>query len=322
MQPRWTNHEPGKIVVIESAQTVAPGSGIGVSELTHDFEAALASRIPFVVRGAAAQWPAREWTAQQLEAAFGANGASQYWHHLPAGRFDRADTPCPGWLTEHWQRRAQRLSLERPLRFWQAAQGHQTPWHYDGNALDVLNVQLAGRKHFTLAAPHRELPWIRFLPVSTLAYADPELPVQHVILDAGDLIFIPRFWSHRVEALDTDNRNLNWVWTDADFAADSAVASREAERLAAVKKLASAGTLERLVSGYEATSLRRELQSYGGRQHVSLVSRMLDTVTPERTDARIAIELENESGDAFIARLEPRARRLFVAEMFGAAPPG
>lgn len=292
---------------------------MGVREIRDDFEAALSSRIPFVVRGAARDWPARTWTAEKVEATLGTSGSTQYWHHLPRDESCAADMPCPGWLSAYWQRRADRLSLERPPRFWQAQEGHQTPWHYDGNALDVVNVQLTGSKRFTLAPPDRELPWIRFLPVSTLAYDDADVPTQQVILNAGDLIFIPRFWSHRVQALDTLNRNVNWVWTDADFAPDSAVATREAERLAAVGRLDGSAGLDKVLTAYEAESLRQELRSFGGRQHVNLVRRMLETVASERVDARIEIELANESSDEFIARLEPDARRLFVREMFSPA---
>lgn len=295
------------------------GNEMSVQEIDHTFQAALSSRTPFVVRGAASDWPARNWTEEKLEATIGANDSIQYWHHLPRDGSCADDMPCPGWLSAYWQERAHDLSLERPPRFWQAQGGHRTPWHYDGNALDVVNVQLTGSKRFTLAPPDRELPWIRFLPVSSLAYDDADVPVQQVILDAGDLLFIPRFWSHRVEALETVNRNVNWVWTDSNFAPDSAVAAREAERLAAVGKLDGAGRLDQLLTAYEAESLRQERRSYAGRQHAVLVSRMLDTVAPERIDARIEIELANQSSDDFIARLDARARSLFVREMFSPA---
>ncbi|MFZ0485901.1 MAG: cupin-like domain-containing protein [Arenicellales bacterium] len=298
---------------------IPAGDEIGVREIQDDFDAALSSRTPFVVRGAARDWPVRSWTMEKLEATIGVSDSNQYWHHLPRDRFYAEEVPCPDWLSAHWEERAHRLSLERPLRFWQAEGGHQTPWHYDGNALDVVNVQLAGSKRFTLAPPNRELPWIRFLPVSTLAYDDADVPMQQVILNAGDLIFIPRFWSHRVQALETVNRNVNWVWTDSEFTADSAVAVREAERLAAVRKLDESGSLDRFLTDYEAKSLRQELHSFAGRQNVNLVSRMLGTVAPARVDARIDIELANESTDDFIARLDERARSLFVREMFGPA---
>jgi hypothetical protein len=309
-----------RTVTAELENTLAAaGNGMRVRELDQDFEAALSSRVPFVVRGAASDWPARAWSEEQIQIVLGAGGATQYWHHLPRDQSWAVDTPTPGWLQAYWMKREQRLSLERPLRFWQAQGGHQTPWHYDGNALDVVNVQLAGAKRFTLAPPERELPWIRFLPVSTLGYDDADVPTQETVLNAGDLLYIPRFWSHRVQALEAVNRNVNWVWTDSEFAADSAVARREAERLAAVRKLAESGGLDRLLTDYEAASLRQEMTAYAGRQHDTLLRRMLNSVSPERVDARIGIELANAPSDDFIARLEPGARSLFVREMFGAA---
>lgn len=311
---QWSNAPPLKYML-----AVAAHNETSVLEIDRDFEAVLSSRMPFVVRGAAIGWPARTWTEDTVEAVLGADGSTQYWHHLPRDRSYAEDAPCPDWLSAYWQGRAPRLSLERPMRFWQAPEGHRTPWHYDGNALDVINVQLTGAKRFTLAPPDRELPWIRFLPVSTLAYDEPDVPVQQAILNAGDLIFIPRFWSHRVEALEAVNRNVNWVWTDSDFALDSATAAREAERLAAVRKLDSSGGLDKLLTGYEAESLRQEMRSYAGSQNVNLVGRMLATVAPERIDARIEIELANAPADDFISRLDARARTLFVREMFGAA---
>ena len=297
----------------------ATGDEMRVRDIEDDFEAALSSRTPFVVRGIASDWPARAWNEEQLEATIGHGGNSQYWHHLARDQSRAADIPCPDWLSAYWQEHQQRLSLERPMRFWQSQGGHQTPWHYDGNALDVINVQLNGSKRFTLASPDTELPWIRFLPVSTLAFDDAEVPTREVVLNAGDLIFIPRFWSHRVQALEPVNWNVNWVWTDSDFVPDSAVAIREAGRLAAVKKLDETGRLDKVLTGYEAESLRQELRSYGGCQNANLVQGMLETVTPADVDERIEIELANESSDDFIDRLEPGARRLFVREMFGAA---
>jgi hypothetical protein len=97
------------------------------------------------------------------------------------------------------------------------------------------------------------------------------------------------------------------------------VAVREAERLAAVGKLSDSGRLDAVLMDYEAESLRYELSAYGGSQNTNLVANMLQTVTPERVDRRIEIELANEPSNEYIARLEPRSRQLFVRELFGHA---
>jgi ribosomal protein L16 Arg81 hydroxylase len=93
---------------------------------------------------------------------------------------------------------------------WFGPAGTVTPLHHD--VMNVLFVQLYGRKRFTLIAP-------AFTPrvyneVGVHANADPEKPNYHahpefrgvptteVILTPGDTLFLPVGWWHRVEALD------------------------------------------------------------------------------------------------------------------------
>ena len=292
---------------------------MSVQEIQNGFETALASRTPFVVRGVANDWPARAWNLRTFDSTFKSSESAQYWYHLPRNNSHSADLPCPPWLDAHWRQGEKHFSLERPIRFWESLKGNTTPWHYDGNAVDVINVQLTGAKRFSLISPKHELPWIRFLPISTLAYEDANLPSLELTLNAGDLIFIPRFWMHRVRALDDTNHNVNWVWTDSAFTADSAVAVREAERLAAIKKLDDLGRLETLLTRHEAGFLRGELHSYAGSQNANLISHMLETVTAQRIDARIDSEMANQSADEFISRLDARGRDLLTRELFGDA---
>ncbi len=291
---------------------------MNVQELERDFEAALAARTPFVARGIARDWPARSWSARQFDEALNdPDDPNRYWHHLPQDRSYTEGFPCPDWLTAYWRDRQTRLALERPVRFWDSPKGHKTPWHYDGNALEVINVQLTGSKRFTLTSPDHELPYVRFQPISSLAYEDATAPALEVTLQAGDLIYVPRFWSHRVQALGESNRNVNWVWTDSQFMADSCVARREAERLAAVRKLDETGKLEALLTPHEAEYLRYEAGAFGGSQHASLTARMQDHLTPSRVEERIEIELANKPADDFIAGLDARGQRLMIRELFG-----
>jgi len=290
---------------------------MNVQEIDTDFEAALASRIPFVVRGVAKDWPARSWDLKDFDTTLSPDDSTQYWRHLPKDRSYSEGFPCPQWLSDYWSGRHSSLGLERPIRFWQSPKEHQTPWHYDGNALEVVNVQLTGSKQFTLTSPDHELPYVRFQPISTLAYDDAKVPTLEVTLHGGDLIYVPRFWSHRVRALDDSNRNINWVWTDSDITVDSAVATREAERLAAVKKLDQTGKLDSLLPTHEAEYLRYELSVFGGSQHANLVAHMWDKITPSSVDGRIETELENQSVDDFISHLDPRGQKLMIRELFG-----
>ncbi len=292
---------------------------MSVQEIQNGFEAALAARTPFVVRGVTADWRARAAMLEEIHVAIESNEAGRYWYDVAQDDPFAAKLPRPDWLGAHWRRLETDLSLERPIRFWRASEGHTTPWHYDGNALDVVNIQLSGAKHFTLVSPDHELPWIRFLPISTLAYEDARAPTAQVTLEGGDLIFIPRFWSHLVRGVDETSYNINWVWTDSAFAADSVVAAREAERLAAISLLAGEGRLETLLTPHEAAFLRQELKSYGGMQRDALIAHMLEAVTPEGAQGHVDIDLHDGSTDAFIDGLDARGQGLLARELFGRA---
>ena len=57
--------------------------------------------------------------------------------------------------------------------------------------------------------------------------------------------------------------------------------------------------------------------AFGGSQHDNLIARMWHQLKPSRIDARIEIELKNESADDFISHLDSRGQKLMVREMFG-----
>jgi hypothetical protein len=93
---------------------------------------------------------------------------------------------------------------------WFGPAGTITPLHHD--VMNVLFVQLHGRKRFTLVAP-------AFAPrvyneVGVYAEVDPEapdyrahpafrgVPTSTVVLEPGETLFLPIGWWHRVESLD------------------------------------------------------------------------------------------------------------------------
>ncbi|MFT5693426.1 MAG: hypothetical protein ACI92E_002764 [Oceanicoccus sp.] len=104
-----------------------------------------------------------------------------------------------------------------PLRLWMQPQGHVTGLHYDGNSLCGMNWHIAGKKHWLLVAPTKLLP---MMPLTYLTMtADDFEPsarkydVMDFTVEKGEMLFIPRYWAHRVSALGETNANLNWVWT-------------------------------------------------------------------------------------------------------------
>jgi hypothetical protein len=128
------------------------------------------------------------------------------------------------------------------VRLWGAPQGTLTPWHYDGNGIHGLNLQVVGRKFWQLVSPETPLPTYPFVYGSPQG-ARPLNARQRGELDwlefetrPGDVLFLPRLWSHYVLSLDAWNANINLVFTPLSLAG-SALARREYGRVAALAAL-------------------------------------------------------------------------------------
>ncbi len=105
----------------------------------------------------------------------------------------------------------------KPLKLWLHPRGHQTLLHYDGNSLHGLNWQLAGRKRWLLISPET---YPRMMPFSWMAMVKENFEPDPQSIDfyefetkKGDMLFLPRYWSHQVTSLEECNANINWVWT-------------------------------------------------------------------------------------------------------------
>ena len=149
------------------------------------------------------------------------------------------------------------------VRLWSSPQGYITAWHYDGNGLSGLNVQVLGRKYWQIVSPSTPMkakPFINMMiqektPLSarqkkTLDWAEFESR-------PGDMVFVPRFWYHYVLSLDSWNANVNVVFSPTWTAPESAVAIRERECMLAI------GALER-TPVWRLFASRISVSSYGG----------------------------------------------------------
>lgn len=119
---------------------------------------------------------------------------------------------------------------ENCVRIWFNPGGHITPWHYDGHSLHVFNLQLKGKKRWTIVAPETPMPCTPFS--HTVVTKRPRLAGKRLLtfdLDEGDMLFLPRYWYHYVESMGDMNINVNWVLMPKQDAAPSATARREAE---------------------------------------------------------------------------------------------
>jgi hypothetical protein len=100
------------------------------------------------------------------------------------------------------------------VNFWLASQGCVSRLHYD--ASHNLFVQLAGRKRFQLVSPKEGFDRLPLYPASHPCQrassfdfsSEKRLEAKEVVLDSGDLLYIPPFYFHHVESL-TPSSSLN-----------------------------------------------------------------------------------------------------------------
>lgn len=113
------------------------------------------------------------------------------------------------------------------MRLWRHDRGHVTPWHYDGHGGDLLNVAVCGAKRFELAPPGHMVCW----PLSNVAlWPGGGGGAAAVRLRAGDTLYLPANWFHRVRTLADGSLNLNYAFFGLTPAA--AVPRRQRELIA------------------------------------------------------------------------------------------
>src|SRR5262249_9050353 len=122
-------------------------------------------RRPVVVEGAASDWPAiTTWTRDYLDERLTRTPTSvtrnPYWWDLDVS-MRAAAIREPALVSESRKRRPPR-ERKRATRLWMSDKGSHTPWHYDGNCVDIFNVQVTGRKRFTLVSPDTPIPLAPF----------------------------------------------------------------------------------------------------------------------------------------------------------------
>ena len=119
-------------------------------------------------------------------------------------------------------------------RFWVHPKGNITKWHYDGNSLFVFNLQVQGKKAWSIVSPETPLLCYPFDRVAVpFAYHRPRADtiVSDFVTEEGDLLFLPPYWLHRVEALADTNINVNWVATKRNPSIASKLLIRERQMI-------------------------------------------------------------------------------------------
>jgi len=112
---------------------------------------------------------------------------------------------------------------------WFSGPGVRTWLHYDNNGCHNLNAQITGQKSCLLFSPDQiealyPFPQGGKNPALNCCAVDIDRPnfgehprfahalAEHATIEAGDLLFIPAWWSHTFSHLGTFNSNVNFWW--------------------------------------------------------------------------------------------------------------
>ncbi len=136
-------------------------------------------------------------------------------------------------IVKYAMKRPDMFFREQPMRIFMQPRGHVTLPHYDGSSLHGFNLQVVGTKRWILTSPHTPLPTIPFMFAGMVSREFIYNPKQYDFMEfetrAGDLLFLPRYWSHEVHSLDEINLNLNWVCTPLEPNEETPLGKREVE---------------------------------------------------------------------------------------------
>ncbi len=112
------------------------------------------------------------------------------------------DTQC---LNEFFVGLQKYVQFDKETRAWKHSAGNITPWHYDGNGVNVTNVCYSGSKRFYLSPPGS----LHTLPVSNISIGHEKWNNNYVDIYPGDFLYIPAYWFHKVECLKDNTFTIN-----------------------------------------------------------------------------------------------------------------
>ena len=120
------------------------------------------------------------------------------------------------------------------MRIWAHPKGNVSSWHYDANMVNVFNVQMTGKNEWYLVSPETPLDCYPFTRFAIMDDNDQKIfkkkNYTHVILNQGDMLYIPPLWFHKVISIEKENLNLNWIFTKKTTDVVSTTLKRELDR--------------------------------------------------------------------------------------------
>ncbi len=191
---------------------------------------------PVIIESIGKNWPAiKNWNEQYIREKLTQDStakAASLWYWMEKGTLEQ-DYKTPEIIN-------QLLSSDdvfprnELMRIWAHPKGNVSSWHYDANMVNVFNVQMTGKKEWFLVSPDTPLACYPFTSFGIMDNNDEKIfkkkRYTHVILNQGDMLYIPPLWFHKVISLEKENLNLNWIFTKRKTDVISSTLKRELDR--------------------------------------------------------------------------------------------
>ena len=194
---------------------------------------------PVIIEGIAKDHPARTtWNRETLHKMLSREPSSAIfanWYVVSRGAFN-GDYPEPEIVSRFyddddvWKK-------DPNIRVWIHRKGNESNWHYDG-VESVFNLQVTGAKEWWLASPATRLISYPFTGFSLIGDAETNRKVlegktwTRCVVNAGDMLYLPPLWYHRVISLEEENLNLTWAFTKKKTEVYTETLGRELDRWA------------------------------------------------------------------------------------------
>jgi len=210
-------------------------ASISIDEFTQKY---YETETPVIIENIGENWPAislwnEDYIRQKLAKDKSAKAAS-LWYWMEKGTLEE-DYETPEIIDQllHADDVFPRTEL---MRIWAHKKGNVSSWHYDANMVNVFNVQMTGKKEWLLVSPDTPLTCYPFTSFAVMDDNDKNIfrnkTYTQVILNKGDMLYIPPLWFHKVFSLDEENLNLNWIFTKKQTNIKSITLVRELDRYA------------------------------------------------------------------------------------------